>query len=740
MAKPVRARTRVPRRGAIFGICALLVAITWLTFGQTLAHQFVNYDDETYVYENPRVAAGLSLQNAVWAFTHIVCYNWHPLTVLSHMFDCQLYGLNPGGHHFTNVLLHTIAVILLFLVLRQMTGALWRSAFVAALFAIHPLHVESVAWVAERKDVLSAVLFMLTLGAYTRYVRTLSLTSYLIVLLLFALGLTAKPMLVTLPFVLLLLDYWPLNRFAQESLAKSNDRRGTQRRANVGRIFLEKIPLLLLSAGSCLVTVVAQHHFIDPIDKLSLIERLGNAAVATMVYVRQMVLPIGLSVFYPHPRHSLSITHMAVAVLLLIAISAAAFVLRRKHAYFLTGWCWFLGMLVPVIGIVQVGVQAHADRYTYLPQIGLYILVTWLVADMSISRQNRGIVLGPVMAFVVLILMWCAWKQTTYWRDSRALWMHALEVNPENDSAHNALSDVAFRESRLDEAVFHAGKALKIRPDSADAHSNLGVALSGTGRREEARIQFQKVIDTSPNRPRVHYNLGTLLLDDGRLDDAIAEFEKELKIQPDFLDAHNNLGIVLTRKGELDDALAHFQKALEMDSGRPKVHYNVATVLLQTGQRDQAIAHLKKELQINPASAEAHNDLGIAWSQEGRIDQAISEWQKTLELQPNNLNAHYNLAWIFATFPDDAIRNGTKAVSLAESALHLSGERDPRIYRLLAAAYAENGQFDEAIETAQRGSHLAIEQENYALADRLESNVDLYRRSAPLRDTSQSKP
>jgi Flp pilus assembly protein TadD len=735
--KAIPSTNRVLSRWAVPGICLFLAAITWLVFGQTLRHEFINYDDEIYVYENPQVAAGLTLHGIIWTFTHVVCGNWHPLTVISHMVDCQLYGLRPAGHHFTNVLLHTIAVILLFLVLRQMTGALWRSAFVAAIFAIHPLHVESVAWVAERKDVLSAVLFMLTLGAYTRYVRTLSLTSYLIVLLLFALGLTAKPMLVTLPFVLLLLDYWPMKRFASETLAKSNYGRRVEHLANVRRIFLEKIPLLFLSAGSCLATVVAQHHFIDPIDKLSLMERLGNAAVATMVYLRQMVLPIGLSVFYPHPRHRLSITHIAAAVLLLIAISAGAFVLRRKHAYFLTGWCWFLGMLVPVIGIVQVGVQARADRYTYLPQIGLYILLIWLVADMSSARRNRGIVLGPVMAFLVLILMWCAWKQTTYWRDSRSLWVQALAVNSENDTAHNALSDVALRENRLDEAVFHARKALEIRPDSADAHSNLGIALSGTGRREEARIQFQKVLATSPNRPRVHYNLATLLLDSGRLDDAIAEFQKELKIHPDFVEAYSNLGIALTRKGELDDALAHFQKALEMDSGRPKVHYNVATVLLQKGQRDQAIAHLEKELQINPASAEAHNDLGIAWSQEGRIDQAISEWQKTLELEPNNLNAHCNLAWIFATFPDDAIRNGTKAVSLAERALQLSGERDPRIYRLLAAAYAENGQFDEAIETAQRGSHLAIEQENYALADRLESNVDLYRRSAPLRDTSE---
>jgi protein O-mannosyl-transferase len=736
MAKPVRLGSRTTSRGTILAICLGLAAITWLVFGQTLNHEFINYDDENYVYENAKVTAGLSLQNALWAFTHTPCNNWHPLTIISHMLDCQLYGLKPAGHHFTNVFLHTLAVILLFLVLRQMTGALWRSAFVAAVFAIHPLHVESVAWVAERKDVLSAVLFVLTLGAYTRYVRTLSLTSYLIVLLLFAVGLMAKPMLVTLPFVLLLLDYWPLNRFAPASSAKSNRNRRVEPPANIRRIFLEKIPLLFLSAGSCWATVVAQHHFIGSIDRLSLMERLCNAAVATMVYVRQMVLPIRLSAFYPHPRHSLSVIEIGAAVLLLIAISGAALILRGKHAYFLTGWFWFLGMLVPVIGIVQVGEQAHADRYTYLPQIGLYILVIWIVADISILRRNRGI-LGTVMALLLVTLMSCAWKQTTYWRNSRTLWMHALEVNPKNDTAYNGLCDVALRENRLDEAILQAQKALEIRPNNADVQSNLAVALSRSGRRGEALIHFQKVIDVSLNRPRVHYNLATLLMDDGRLDEAIAEFEKELEIQPDFLDAHNNLGTVLIRKGDLDGALTHFQRALQIDSRRPKVHYNAATILLQKGQRGEAIAHLEKELQINPASTDAHNKLGLAWSQEGRIDLAIAQWEKTLELQPNDLNAHFYLAWIFATFPDDTIRNGTKAISLAERALHLSGESDPRIYRLLAAAYAENGQFDEAIQTAQRGSHLAIEQENHALADQLESNIDLYRRSVPLRDTGE---
>jgi protein O-mannosyl-transferase len=737
MAKRVSTRTMAPKLRVLVGICVVLAVITWLIFGQTLAHDFVNYDDEIYVYDNAKVAAGSSLQNIGWAFTHTVCANWHPLTVISHMLDCQLYGLKPAGHHFTNVLLHTIAVILLFLVLRQMTGTLWRSAFVAVLFAIHPLHVESVAWISERKDVLSAVFFMLILGAYTRYTRTLSLTSYLFVLLFLTFGLMSKPILVTVPFVLLLLDYWPLKRFTSETPGKSGRRRRTEGRANIRRIFLEKIPLLFLSFACCAATLLAQRHFIDPIDRLSLAERLGNAAVAIIVYLRQLVWPSGLSIFYPHPRHSLFAVQISIAAVALLGVSAAAFIYRHKHPYFVTGWFWFLGMLVPVSGIVQVGTQARADRYTYLPQIGLYILVTWFVADIVSSWRNQRVLLSAAMVSSIIILMWAAWKQTSYWRDSRTLWTHALVADPQNDTAHNGLSNLALRQNRFEEAVFHARKALQVRPDSADARSNLGLALLGTGQKTDARIEFQKVIETSPTRPRVHYNLGTLLLDSAQLEEAIAEFQKELEIQPDFVEAQTNLGIALEQKGAHDDAVACFQKAVQLDPRRPKVHYNLATVFLREGQFDQAIAYLEKELQINPASGEAHNDLGIAWSQKGRIDEAIGQWQKTLELQPHNLSAYCNLVWVFATFPDDAIRSGAKAVALGERALELSGEQDPRIYRLLAAAYAENGQFDKAIETAQRGSALATKQGNSAIANVLESNIDLYRHNLPLRDANE---
>ena len=735
MLKHVSKRRPKPEQAVIFGICAVLAAITWLVFGQTVAHQFVTYDDPQYVYENAKIAAGLSLHNGLWAFTHTVGGNWHPLTTVSHMLDCQVYGLKASGHHFTNVLLHSFAVILLFLVLRHITGALWKSAFVAAVFAIHPLHVESVAWISERKDVLSAVFFMLTLGAYVRYVRTRSLTWYLLALLVFAFGLMSKPMLVTVPFILLLLDYWPLKRFALERPVKLRQERRVEDRGNTRRMILEKIPFLLLSCASCATTLVAQRLFIDPMGHLSLMERLGNAAVATVIYLRQLVWPFELSVFYPHPRHSLGVAEVLIAALFLIALSTAAFVYKRKYPYVLTGWFWFLVMLAPVSGIIQVGEQGHADRYTYLPQIGLCILFTWLVAETVASWRYRRALLGTAMACSIALLMCVAWRQTSYWRDGRTLWTHALAIDPHNDTAHVSLCDLDLRENHLEDAIFHARKAVEIRPESTDAHSRLAVALLARGDNEEAGAHFQKILETAPRRPRVHYNIGTLLLDRGHLDEAIAEFQKELEIQPEFVEAENNLGIAFERKGVLDDAAAHFHRAIQLDSRRPKVHYNLATVLLREGQFDQAIDHLENELQINPSSAEAHNDLGIAWSQKGQIDQAISEWQKTLELQPDNLSAYSNLVWVFATFPDDAIRNGAKAVALGERALELSGEKDPRIFRLLAAAYAENGQFEKAADTAQRGAQLATTQRNYTLANTLESNIDLYRRSIPLRDS-----
>ena len=618
------------------GICIFLAAITWIVFGQTLWHEFINYDDPRYVYENTKITSGLSIAGVAWAFTHIHSENWHPLTTMSHMLDCQLYGLKAGGHHFTNVLLHTVAVLLLFAVLRDVTGAFWRSAFVAALFAIHPLHVESVAWVAERKDVLSAVFFMLTLGAYVRYVRAPSIGRYVAVAFLFALGLMSKPMLVTLPFVLLLLDYWPLGRFEKSSSAKSKSkiRFWLDRQPIPRRLILEKIPLVGLSAVSGIVTFLAQRHALGWTEQLPISWRVNNALVTYLAYIWQMLWPTKLAVFYPHPENRLPLWEIIMALAVLIAVTAAALTLRKKRPYLVTGWLWYLTMLVPVIGVLQVGWQGRADRYTYLPQIGLYLLATWTVADLSSSWRRPREILGVGAAIIIGALSWRAWIQTSYWRNSETLWSHALAVTSNNDVAQN------------------------------------------------------------------------------------------------------NLGIVLLRKGELDDAMSRFQAAVNLRPENAPAHDNLAKAFLQKGQVNEAMFHYRKLLEIQPDNSEARNILGTVLIQQGRVGDAIEQWQETLAAEPENGNAKSNLAWVFATYPEASFRDGPKAVQLAEQALQLSGGKNALIFRTLAAAYAENGRFAEAIESAQRGFELATEQANSGLAAELQNNILLYRAGSPLRDTS----
>ena len=502
-------------RATILGVSIFLMAITWLVFGETLRHPSINFDDQEYVFENPKINTGLTSTGVLWAFTHSHAENWHPLTSISHMLDCQLFGLQAGWHHFTNVLLHTIAVILLFLVFREMTGALWRSAFVAAVFAIHPLRVESVAWIAERKDVLSGVFFMLTLGAYVRYVREPSSIRYLIVAVLFGLGLMTKSMLVTLPFVLLVLDYWPLGRFAHLSPAEPKPKDGFARwwchKSVPTRLILEKIPLIALSAASSIITLFAQKRAAISVESLPLVWRTNNALVSYVACIWQMVCPIRLALVYPHPEYRLSLRGVALAIAFLTGVTAVVVAFRRKHPYLITGWLWYVGMLVPVIGIVQVGAQARADRYTYLPQIGLYLIATWTIADLSVAWRYRRQILGVAAAIVIAGLAWLAWIQNTYWRDSEALWTRTLAVTSHNDLAHASLADLLLRRDRIDEAISHSEEALRIHSRNGSAHNTLAFGL------------FRK----------------------GRVNEAVAHWKESLKIRPDDMNAQAYLAWVL---------------------------------------------------------------------------------------------------------------------------------------------------------------------------------------------------
>ncbi len=626
-------RPKISRRWLRLGICISLAVLTWVVFGQLLQYDFINYDDPRYVYENTNITNGLTIGGIAWAFTHIHSMNWHPLTTISHMLDCQLYGLKPGAHHFTNVLLHSIVAILLLLVLQRMTGgpsgtgSIWRSAFVAAVFAIHPLRVESVAWIAERKDVLSGVFFMLTLLTYFRYVRVRSIGHYLTVLFMFALGLMCKPMLVTLPFVLLVLDYWPLGRIR----GQKSDVSGHE---NLVMLVVEKIPLVGLSAISSVVTFLAQRGAVGWTEQLPVLARINNAVVTYAAYMWQMLWPVKLAVFYPHPESRLPLWEIILCLLLLIGITAAAVVLRKSRPYFITGWLWYLGMLVPVIGLVQVGWQGRADRYTYLPQIGLYIAITWGIADVTAAWRWQRKILTAGTAIVVGLLSWGASVQASYWRDSETLFTHALAVTSNNDVAEN------------------------------------------------------------------------------------------------------NLGIVFLQKGNLDEAISLLQAAVDLRPENSPAHENLAKAFLQKGQVTDALVHYRRLLELQPDNIEVHNIVGTVLIQRGQAREAVEEWQKVLAIQPDNGNAMSNLAWVFATSPDDSLRDGAKAVQLAEQAMRISGGRIPIIFRTLAAAYAENGRFSEAIQTAQRGIELANSRGNSGLATELQSNIVLYQERQPLRDPS----
>jgi tetratricopeptide (TPR) repeat protein len=573
-------------RWTVSTICIFLAAMVWMVFGQTLGHEFVNYDDDLYVYDNPAVNRGLNLQGVEWAFTHIVASNWHPLTMLSHMLDCQLYGLKAGGHHLTNVLLHTASAILLFLVLRRMTGYLWRSALVAAVFAIHPLRVESVAWVAERKDVLSGLFFMLTLWAYTRYAQGRSRVQgrasgaqavpasdprpwtldYCLVLLFFAMGLLCKPMLVTLPLVLLLLDYWPVQR---------------DNRSTLPGVLLEKLPLFGLAFASCVVTIIAQREALQTFEQISLPLRVGNALMSYVAYLGQMFWPFGLAVLYPFTAWNVGVSAVVLSGVVLAGISTGVVILRRRCPYFLTGWLWYLIMLVPVIGIVQVGSQARADRYTYLPQIGLYMLLVWGVAEGCAGWRHRRVALGGLATVILAVLIYCARAQAACWRNSETLWTHTLACTSDNAIAQNNLGNALLKLGREDEAVAHFQKALELNPDFAEAHNNLGNFLFQKGDVDEAMARYQKALELKPDYAIARYNLGNTLIKKGDLDEAMAQFQMALQINSDYAEAHNNLGYALIQKRSVAEAITHFQKALQINPDYADARKNLSNALIQ---------------------------------------------------------------------------------------------------------------------------------------------------------------
>jgi protein O-mannosyl-transferase len=642
-------------------ICALLAAATLLVYLPTAWNGFVNYDDSDYVTENVHIKSGLNWETVVWAFKTGHASNWHPLTWLSHSLDWQLFGLAPGAMHLVSLGLHVANTLLLFLVLRRLTGALGRSALVAALFALHPLHVESVAWVSERKDVLSTCFFLLTLGAYAKYVEALRAEPpgarltlhvsrfYLLSLVFFALGLMSKPMLVTTPFVLLLLDYWPLRRMQQAEGGTQTDlsQASVSFSARCSAILLlEKVPFFLLSAASSVATFLVQRKGGAVSTALTVGERIANAVVSYARYVRKMVWPNDLSVLYPHPGHWPWWQILAAAVLL-ITVSVSAVVWWRRRPYLIVGWLWFLGTLVPVIGLVQVGIQPMADRYTYVPMIGLFVMLVWGLGDLAAERVAqpwRGRALAGATMLALAACGVATFRQVQIWRDSETLFSRAVRVTTRNYLAHNNLGFYFSGKGRMAEAMEQYQLSLKIKPDYEDALNNLGYALAGQRKFAEAIPLYEAALRVRPRHAEVHNNLGNALSETGKIDDAISHYLVALEQNPEHADAHNNLGIALAMKGKLDEAVDHFHLAIRYKPNYASAHSNLGNALAVQHKLADAIKEYQESLRLKPEDPQAHNNLGNAFMEQGRVDEAVGHYREALRLNPeNNPEAHYNL-------------------------------------------------------------------------------------------------
>jgi len=612
-----------------FWICLILALSTFVVFYQVHSFRFVTFDDPDYVYNNPNIQSGITLQAVKWALTVGYAHNWHPLTWISHMLDWQLFGNNAGGHHLTNLIIHIANTLLLFIVLKQMTSALWQSAFVAALFTLHPLHVESVAWISERKDVLSTFFWILTMWAYLRYVKKPKISSYLLIVIFFSLGLMSKPMLVTLPFVLLLLDYWPLERF---------DRLEWR---TIYRLILEKIPFFILSAASSVVTFLIQRSSkaVATLAGFSIKFRISNALISYIEYIKKMFWPDRLAFFYPISVKYVSILYAVISAGLLLAATVLVIRYAKSHRYLVTGWFWYLGTLVPVIGLVKAGSQAIADRFTYMTMTGLFIIIAWGISELSEKWPHRKIILWPASLIILFILAICTYQQTRYWKDALTLCQHALTVTEDNYTAHLSMTEPLIEQGRFEESIWHNTQAVRIEPYCRQALNNLGVSLYKAGRNDEAIDYFKRVIEIDPETADAHLNLAAVLTDKGDYAEAVRHYRIALKTR-DIPSIHCDLGLALLKLGLFEEAVTEYRKALSQMPNDSDILNKLGYALVHIGQFDEAILLYNKALQIAPDAVNIHLNFGFALTSSGKLQEAAKEYEKILPIQPQNASVH----------------------------------------------------------------------------------------------------
>jgi len=644
-------------------ICLILVIATLAVYGQVINYDFISFDDIGYIVENPHVRTGLTPKNILWAFTSVHAGNWHPLTWLSHQTDVSMYGMNPGLHHLSNVIFHIANTLLLFFVFRQMTGSISQSGFAAALFALHPLHVESVAWVSERKDVLSTLFWLLTMKSYFRYIRYPGIPDYLTMLLCFMLCLMSKPMVITLPFVLLLMDYWPLRRVGTKP-SKS--------------LLWEKIPLVMLAAASVMITFFAQKEggAVASWETYSFGTRAANALISYFSYIEKMFLPFSLAIYYPYPPF-IPWWKTAGAGVLLISVSLITILNARQRPYLTVGWLWYLGTLLPVIGLVQVGSQAMADRYFYIPSIGLFIMMVWGVPELFRVSILRRKILSVTAAACLFILMTITAIQVRYWTDSLTLFSHTIDVTENNAMAFmnmgvalnrhgkkaeavkyytealrlapgqvetlNKLGLVLKDLGKTDEAIQRLSEALSLKPDDIETLNNLGAVLKDSGRSDEAIRYFSEALQLKPGDVGTLNNIGLALADLGETNEAIRKLSEALQSDPEDARTHNNMGIILAKQGKTDAAIRCFFEAQKFRPDYADAYYNMGNVFLNQGKADEAIRYYSQALELSPRDAVIYNNMGIALLRNGKIAEAMAHFQKALEIKPDYADADYNL-------------------------------------------------------------------------------------------------
>jgi tetratricopeptide (TPR) repeat protein len=714
--------TRSGTKRQTFWYCVCLALAVLALYWPLTRYGFVNFDDDEYVTANPHVLGGPTANAIKWAFTTGHASNWHPVTWLSHMLDCQLFGAgNAGAMHLVNVLFHTANSVLIFLLLRRATGSEYRSLCAAALFAFHPLHVESVAWIAERKDVLSTLFWILATWYYVSYAITSRRLNYWCALLFFAIGLMAKPMLVTLPAMFLLLDYWPLKRFSTQKL---------------NSLVIEKLPFFFLALASSVVTFLVQKQVaIVKLDQLSLLLRIANATTTYIAYLGKTFWPAKLVFFYPHP-----ITHSSYEVILsalaLVVITAGVWLLRHRSPYLLFGWFWYLGTLVPVIGLVQVGSQEMADRYTYVPLIGIFVGLVWGLSDCFDRLAAGRMYAAPVAAFALVSCAIVTANQIRYWKDSVTLFEHALAFTRKNLVANINIGAAYMLQGRNTEALQHYLAALQIKPDNAKAQYNLGVALASLGRTDEAVKHYRIALLIDPSYTKSLKALGDSLLARGNISEALMHYKSVLQIDPNNSAVHLVLGNTLLGAGDTPGGIEHLREVTNVQPSNFEAHLNLASALASEGKLEEAIANYQTALRLDPNSALAHYQFGSALLNARREKEALRELHEALRLSPESALTLDKLGWILSTSSDASLRNGKEAIALAERACQLTKNSNPITLSTLSAAYAEDGQFERAIAIAEKSKSLVDALKKPKLFDLIKRQLSFYADHRPFRNGS----